>query len=64
MYYKGIFITIDTLSIIVPNDNNTFHLAIFKEKQVVFSKDYKTRTAAEIQNTRLINRYDLLFANK
>ena len=64
MLYKGMHITEDTLSTIIPEGENDiaeyYTLTIYKDCKVVFEKVYKTLAAAEQVNTKMIKKYDLL----
>ena len=60
MFYNGILINEETLSIIFPTETGKYKLVVFDEKKPVYEKEYDTRTAAEIANTKMINKFDLL----
>ena len=62
MFDNGLFITSDTLSTITKANtgNNTYVvLRIYRNKQVIFMKEYKTFSAAKAQETKLLKKYRL-----
>ncbi len=59
-----LFITNDTVSTIVAQNDGSWILTIYFEKQTLHEKQYKTFAAAKAQETKLLKRYDLLKGKK
>ena len=54
-----LFISDNTISTIVVQQDKTALLTIYRQKQVLHEKQYKTLSAAKSQETKLLKRYCL-----
>jgi len=54
-----LFISNDTISTIVMQQDKTAVLTIYRQKQILHEKQYKTFSAAKTQETKLLKRYRL-----